>query len=442
MTFGVNVPKFPFPDSNVDEIGRMEERCRCGEDGGVCEPCGLHIAVDGVCRDCRLNMHTITAALLRCTFNGHLDCMKGLMAAGADVNGVVENSMCPCGRCPYQFMAPRWAQNYTPLMMTLLEHDDVECVKFLIQKGADVNKVHGHTGCTPLICAAEGGSCECLRFVIAEGADVNHFNNNGYSALWYAVIRGNAKCMEALIKAGADVNGIRDREPIWAAAYNGNAECMETLIKAGADVNKAGTSCGASFRKAHSNNNSLEQSTPLMDTMRFRNAECAEFLIGAGADVNAVDSLGNTPFIFSCYCGVNTAKSLLRAGAKINMVNASGGNAFEEMLQDEHVAQYGIPPDKTMVLFLYASGEILRANTLQRLKKYRKVKKNLKLNLKKLCREAIRKHLLKLDPHSHLFGRVPRLGLPVSLTSYLLYNFTLDVTSKEIHNKPEIDPKQ
>ena len=35
---------------------------------------------------------------------------------------------------------------------------------------------------------------------------------------------------------------------------------------------------------------------------------------------------------------------------------------------------------------------------------------DVQFELKHICREAIRKHLLNLDPHSHLFGRVPRLG--------------------------------
>ena len=51
---------------------------------------------------------------------------------------------------------------------------------------------------------------------------------------------------------------------------------------------------------------------------------------------------------------------------------------------------------------------------------------DLQLGLKHICREVIRKHLLSLDPHTHLFGRVLRLGLPSSLTEYLLYNQTLD----------------
>ena len=375
-------------------------------------------------------MPTVMAALLRCTSNGHLECMKALVATGADVNGVVEDPACPCGKCPYLFMAPRRAQDYTPLMYAVLEHDDVDCVKFLIEKGADVNKARARTGNTPLICAAEGGSYECLKFLMEQGVDVNHANNKGYSVLWYAVIRGNSKCTQVLIEAGADVNGRRNREPIWAAAYYGDVRCMEILIKAGAGVNKVGTACGASLRKAHNYGNDiiLENSTPLMDAIRCRNAKCVDLLISAGADVNVIDSHGNTLFIFSCYCGINTAKLLLEAGAKINMVNAFGGNAFEEILQDEYVALHGIPPDRTMVLFLYAAGEILHDETLQRLKKYFKVKKQLKL--KHLCHETIREHLLKLDPHTHLFGRVPKLGLPASLTLYLLYNCTLDVESK------------
>ena len=49
-----------------------------------------------------------------------------------------------------------------------------------------------------------------------------------------------------------------------------------------------------------------------------------------------------------------------------------------------------------------------------------------KLELKHICREAIRKHLLKLDPHLNLFGRIPRLGLPNALNMYLLFNVSLE----------------
>ena len=49
-----------------------------------------------------------------------------------------------------------------------------------------------------------------------------------------------------------------------------------------------------------------------------------------------------------------------------------------------------------------------------------------KMDLKHLCREAIRKHLIDLNPHEHLFGRIPQLGLPLLVTDYMLYDCTLD----------------
>ena len=334
---------------------------------------------------------------------------------------------------------------------------DVECIKFLIQKGADVNKTHT-TGDSPLLCAAEGGNYECMRVLIDEGADVNHTNDYGYSALWHAVFKGHLKCTQLLIEAGADVNGEKGCEPIMATAFTGNAECMESLIKAGAGVNMTGTSCYL----GNPDFDTLDESTPLIDAARFGHQKCVDLLISggadvntvsiqgdralihalvegrvncvdllikAGADVNVIDSFGNTPFMLTCHCGVNSAKSLLEAGAKINMVNVLGENALHNMLKL-------IPADRTMVLFQHAAGETC-GWVPEQLRECGKesvldflFEENLRFNLKNLCRDTIRQYLLKLDPHRHLFGRVPRLGLPKILTDYLLYNCTSEVESK------------
>ena len=46
--------------------------------------------------------------------------------------------------------------------------------------------------------------------------------------------------------------------------------------------------------------------------------------------------------------------------------------------------------------------------------------------LKNICRQAIREHLLHLDQHENLFVRVPHLGLPSSLNSFLFNYMFLD----------------
>ena len=43
-----------------------------------------------------------------------------------------------------------------------------------------------------------------------------------------------------------------------------------------------------------------------------------------------------------------------------------------------------------------------------------------------LCREVIRNRLLDVEPHEHLFWRIPRLNLS-GLTSFLLYSLSPDI---------------
>ena len=63
-------------------------------------------------------------------------------------------------------------------------------------------------------------------------------------------------------------------------------------------------------------------------------------------------------------------------------------------------------------------------------------------SLQNICRQAIRNHLLSIDCNSHLFNRIPKLGLPSGLNSYLLYNVSEELqtacrTSEVIAEQPE-----
>ena len=47
------------------------------------------------------------------------------------------------------------------------------------------------------------------------------------------------------------------------------------------------------------------------------------------------------------------------------------------------------------------------------------------LNLMKICRRVIREHLMKLS-NVNSFVRIPQLGLPAPVQSFLLYHVSLD----------------
>ena len=144
------------------------------------------------------------------------------------------------------------------------------------------------------------------------------------------------------------------------------------------------------------------------------------------------DSFGDSVYKSALFratvaCDIASVRLLLKAGARINERDYLARNSLE----------YGITRKqkiaKDLHLLLYAAGETLEGPTVPtnvarmyvNIPKYfTELKEN--LDLKHLCRAAIRKHLIDLDPHEHLFLRIPQLGFPSILTEYMLINCSID----------------
>ena len=135
---------------------------------------------------------------------------------------------------------------------------------------------------------------------------------------------------------------------------------------------------------------------------------------------------GSLRFLKSAAMDIRCARLLLQAGAKINIFNNNNYNALRQ-----NISRYRAKFPK-MSMMLFAAGEAVGDTFWVR--EYL-VKNPLYclfpsegriLCLMQLCRTAIRQHLLKVDPHENLFVRVPRLGMPNLLCSYLLFNVVID----------------
>ena len=113
-----------------------------------------------------------------------------------------------------------------------------ECMKLLIDAGADVNQCN-NGGSSPIYGAARRGHSEIVKLLIVAGANVHLCNNKGRPPILGAAISGHIECVNLLIEAGVDVNLCDDsgRSLIYRAAINGHIECVNLLIEAGADVN-------------------------------------------------------------------------------------------------------------------------------------------------------------------------------------------------------------
>ena len=154
-----------------------------------------------------------------------------------------------------------------------------------------------------------------------------------------------------------------------------------------------------------------------------------KLLIQAGANVNMADKYDKTPLIHTAgNSSVNTVEqyrcimTLLRAGAYINKANASYRNAL-----DEHLTGCQ-PARKPVAMLLFAAGELSEITAGQdnvHIPDYLHLPE-LKVCLKHVCRESIRRYLIDLNLKSHSFYRTPKLGLPSLLNEYLLYDISLD----------------
>ena len=307
------------------------------------------------------------------------------------------------------------------ILCAAVKNNHLGCVKHLISAGADVNQCND-IGSTPIIIGAVKGNYNCVKLLIEAGADVNHVNHQMESALGFAGYFGNAELGKLLVEAGADVN-IRNKSGETAliqTAKGGHTEYTRLLLVAGADVN--------TFDK--------HKFTPFTHVSCSGHLDLLKILIDAGANVNHKCEHGLTATMYAAQSGKykclefliklsghcpsilpfirftpstakdneNTIKVLLRAGMKVNVPNHENNNVlcsqilYADWLDNIRGDLNGHVIHYRRCMLLYAAGNavdgtIVEGTVLDKMKQASVPEyllfKDLKLDLKHLCREAV-----------------------------------------------------
>jgi uncharacterized protein len=157
--------------------------------------------------------------------------------------------------------------------------------------------------------AAARGDKAAVQKLIAGHADVNAPQNDGATALHWAVFHSDQAMVDMLLKAGANPKAA-NREgstPLWLACINGDAGIITSLLNAGADANE----------------HLPEGRTPLMAAARTGNVDALKVLIDHGAEVNEKETLrGTTPLMWAADEGhADAIKLLVQHGADFKAVS-------------------------------------------------------------------------------------------------------------------------
>ena len=228
--------------------------------------------------------------------SGSHECMHLLLKHGAQVNAGIEK---------------RSALHYA------VQKNAIRCVQLLLQWRSNPNPPQFYVE-TPLHIAAEMGFVECLKALLDAGADVtSQMGNKRNTALHLAAEDDYSECVKALIEAGADVNARNtdDQTPLHAACLSQSVETVELLIKHGADVN-------ATYRDGRT---SLHASI-VKETSSW---DCTRILLENKVDVNKADHFGYTPLHIAALNEFSScAFMLIEFGADITARTNGGVSAL------------------------------------------------------------------------------------------------------------------
>ncbi|XP_022740355.1 ankyrin-2-like [Durio zibethinus] len=251
---------------------------------------------------CDLNSKTDSGdtALMVCVKYKHEECLRVLTRAGADF-GLVNDS----GQSVSSISGSnRWSLGFQQTVLDVI-------------KVGKIPKSSSVAVFSPLMFVAQAGDAEALKAVIGRG-DINldYQDDNGFSAVMVAALKGHVEAFRLLVYAGADVKLLNKsgETAITMSELNHNRDLFEKVMLEFA-LEKGNHNAGGFYA--------------LHCAARHGDLDAVTLLTSRGYDVNVPDGDGYTPLMLAAREGHGPMCELLIShGANCDFKNAKGETAL------------------------------------------------------------------------------------------------------------------
>ncbi|KAF7893765.1 hypothetical protein EAF00_007279 [Botryotinia globosa] len=225
--------------------------------------------------------------------NGRHEAIKLFLANGADSNDVEtdgDSLLCYAVTCGH-----------------------TECVKVLIEHGAELEKRSGMYEQTALSFAAKNGNLEIVKLLLDFGARMEAQDTDDWTPFIWALKCEHPKVVNFLL--GEEVKRVSSKTQymeqldfaMTLACKTGNFELMEQLLDLVVDPNAQ---------------DAVSRSTALQEATRRGFLRIVKLLLMNRVDINAMDDAGETPLLLAIrHEFYEITECLLRAEANINITN-------------------------------------------------------------------------------------------------------------------------
>lgn len=138
------------------------------------------------------------------------------------------------------------------LLVIVAGRGHLDVLRVLLDAGADVNMRQPTTDLTALMAASWHGHLAIAKLLVQRGAGRHARTRSGHDALMLAAYFGRIELVDFLLRVGLDFNGRCNggETALMRAAKRGHVAVVKTLLEAGADANQADNNGMTALRHA------------------------------------------------------------------------------------------------------------------------------------------------------------------------------------------------